>query len=180
MPRHLSVSAVVSKGRGTVLRKEGEHSGCENVSPCTTGSNMFVEHAMCKWCAHIWLLLKVGIQVCRHLYCWQNYPFVCGEGFYTSCCSRHCSRITFQCLSIIISTAMISIALGATGMCLFCLEGESLMGEVSWVPLVIHLLFETVFWFGVGSQTFVTAFQFTPPPLHPSIISLTGGLHWLL
>jgi hypothetical protein len=90
-------------------------------------------------------------------------------------------RITFQCLSLIISTAMISIALGATGMCLFCLEeGESWMGEVPWVPLVIHFLLETVFWFGVWSQTFVTAFQFTPPPLRPSIISLTGGLHWLL
>jgi hypothetical protein len=90
-------------------------------------------------------------------------------------------RTTFHCISLITSTAMISIALGATGMCLFCLEeGESWIWAVPWLPLVIHLSFGIVFWFGVGSQTFVTAFQFTPSPLRPSIISLTGGLHWLL
>lgn len=90
-------------------------------------------------------------------------------------------RTTFQCLSLITSIAMISIALGTTGMCLFCLEqGDNWMWAVPWLPLVIHLLFQTVFWFGVGSQAFVTAFQFTPSPLRPSIISLTGGLHWLL
>ncbi|PNF26187.1 hypothetical protein B7P43_G04375 [Cryptotermes secundus] len=90
-------------------------------------------------------------------------------------------RSTFQCLSLITSTAMISIALCATGMCLFCLEqGENWMWAVPWLPLVIHLLFQTVFWFGVGSQAFITAFHFTPTPLRPSIISLTGGLHWLL
>jgi len=86
-----------------------------------------------------------------------------------------------QCVSLIISTGTISIALGATGMCLFSLEhGENWTWAVPWLPLVIHLLFQTVFWFGVGSQTFITAFQFTPSPIRPSIFSLTGGLHWLL
>jgi hypothetical protein len=86
-----------------------------------------------------------------------------------------------QCVSLIISTGMISIALGATGMFLFSLEqGENWKWSVLWLPLVIYLLFQTVFWFGVGSQAFITAFQFTPSPLRPSIISLAGGLHWLL
>jgi hypothetical protein len=86
-----------------------------------------------------------------------------------------------QCVSLIVSTGMISIALCATGMFLFCLEqGENWKWSVLWLPLATHVLFQTVFWFGVGSQTFITAFQFTPSPLRPSIISLAGGLHWLL
>ncbi|KDR18973.1 putative polyol transporter 6 [Zootermopsis nevadensis] len=86
-----------------------------------------------------------------------------------------------QCVSLIISTGTISIALGATGMFLFSLEqGENWKWSVLWLPLVIHIVFQTVFWFGVGSQTFITAYQFTPTPLRPSIISLAGGLHWLL
>jgi len=86
-----------------------------------------------------------------------------------------------QCVSLISSTGMISIALCTTGMLLFSLEqGENWIWEVPWLPLAIHLLFHTVFWFGVGSQTFITAFQFTPSPLRPSVFSLAGGLHWLL
>jgi hypothetical protein len=86
-----------------------------------------------------------------------------------------------QCVSLICSTGMISIALCATGMFLFNLEqGENWKWSVLWLPLAIDLVFQTAFWFGIGSQTFITAFQFTPSPLRPSIISLAGGLHWLL
>lgn len=95
MPWYLSVTAVVSKGWGTVLRHENKHCSCENISPCIIGSSMFAELAMCKRCARIWLLLKMGVQVCRCLYYWQDYQSVCGEGFYTSCCSRHCIRNAF-------------------------------------------------------------------------------------
>ena len=86
-----------------------------------------------------------------------------------------------QCVSLISSTGMISIALCTTGMLLFSLEqGENWIWAVPWLPLAIHFLFHFVFWFGVGSQTFITAFQFTPAPLRPSVFSLAGGLHWLL
>ena len=86
-----------------------------------------------------------------------------------------------QCVSLISSTGMISIALCTTGLLLFSLEqGENWIWEVPWLPLAIHLLFHTAFWFGVGSQTFITAFQCTPSALRPSVFSLAGGFHWLL
>ncbi|PSN33166.1 hypothetical protein C0J52_18828 [Blattella germanica] len=86
-----------------------------------------------------------------------------------------------QCASLIISTGTISIALGATGLCLFSLDqGENWIWEVPWSPLAIHIVFQAAFWFGVGSQAFVAAFQATPSSLRPSVFSLAGCLHWLL
>ncbi|XP_069690808.1 uncharacterized protein [Periplaneta americana] len=84
-------------------------------------------------------------------------------------------------VSLIISTGTIAIALGATGLCLFSLEqGENWTWIVPWLPMVIHLVFQITFWLGVSSHAPVTAFQFTPSPLRPSILSLAGGLHWFL
>ncbi|KAJ9594870.1 hypothetical protein L9F63_013831 [Diploptera punctata] len=136
--------------------------------PCVTGVHAYRFYAD-------WVYRHSSVQAVL-----QTYEQVIGVAIATTVVSVT-GGIRSQYVTLIVSVSTMSLVLGATGLCLFSIEQtENWIWAVPWLPLALHWMFQIAFWSGIGSQTFVVAFESVPPPIRPSVFSLSGGLHWLL